>query len=75
MTYVVNSSFYQSTFNQTFVMVNQEIASSVGYNHLAPSWVGTEDGEIMWKIVDDSTNIKYDWSTYNDIKYKSIIQH
>ena len=75
MTYVVNSSFYQSTFNQTFVMVNQEIASSVGYNRLAPSWVGTEDGEILWKIVDDSTNIKYDWSTYNDIKYKSIIQH
>ena len=75
MTYVVKSSLYQSAFKQTYVMVNQEIASSVRYNRLAPSWSGTEDGEILWQIVDDSTKIEYGWSTYNDIKYKSIVQH
>ena len=75
MTYVVNSSFYQSAFDQTYVMVNQEIATSVGYNRLAPAWRGTEDGEVMWQIVDDPTCIKYGWNTYNDITYKSIIQH
>ena len=75
MTYVVNNSFYQSSFDQTYVMVNQEIATSVGYNRLAPAWRGTEDGEVMWQIVDDPTCIKYGWNTYNDITYKSIIQH
>lgn len=73
MTYVIQDSIYQGTFNQTYIKVRQEIPSSVSYVKLAPAWVGTSDGEVLWSIVNNSNNIKYDWNVYNDITYKSII--
>ena len=73
MTYVIQDSIYQGTFNQTYIKVRQEIPSSISYVKLAPAWVGTSDGEVLWSIVNNSNNIKYDWNVYNDITYKSII--
>jgi hypothetical protein len=73
MTYSIKESNYQGTFNQTYIKVQQEIPTAISYTRLAPSWVGTLDGEIMWSIINDITTIEYDWNVYNDINYKSII--
>lgn len=75
MTYVVKSATYQSTFKSTYVNVTQEISSSANYDRLAPSWSGTEDGEVMWSIVDNQDSITYDWDVYNDINYKLVVTH
>jgi hypothetical protein len=75
MTFVVDNAFYQGSFGQTFVSAKQEISSTTNYTKLAPAWKGTEDGEILWKIIENPTVVQYDWNTYNDIKYKSIINH
>ena len=73
MTYVVQEASYQGLFNQTYIRVKQEIPTSNKYTKLAPAWVGTQDGEIVWAIIRNGTLIKYDWNVYNDIKYKTII--
>lgn len=73
--YLVAQSQYMANFNQTYIKVNQEISNHTNYLKLAPAWNGTEDGEIVWEIIDDPTAIKYGWSTYNDISYKVNILH
>ena len=76
MTYSVVDSFYQKEpYKQTYVTVKQDVAQSVEYTHIAPAWKGTEDGEILWKIIEDPTSITYGWNSYNDIKYRTIISH
>jgi hypothetical protein len=73
MTYVIKESIYQGVFNQTYVRTQQEVPTTTNYSRLAPAWVGTRDGEIMWAIIDDLSSVKYDWNVYNDINYKTII--
>jgi hypothetical protein len=75
MTYSVKDVQYQTTFGNTYVTVAQDINSTATYNRLAPAWVGTEDGEVMWSIVDDLDSVTYDWDVYNDINYKLTVTH
>ena len=75
MTYSIKDTMYQTTFDITYVFVSQEISSTANYNKLAPTWQGTEDGEVKWAIVSNIDAIKYDWDVYNDIEYKLTISH
>ena len=73
--YIIAQSVYYGNFGQTYITVNQEVADATNYTKLAPAWSGTEDGEIVWEIVDDINAIQYGWNIYNDIKYKTNILH
>lgn len=75
MTYSVKDVLYQNTFKTTYVTVAQAISSNASYNRLAPAWVGTEDGEVMWSIIDKLDKIVYGWDVYNDINYKLVVTH
>ena len=75
MSYVVKSTEFDNLNKITYVLVTQEISKTNNYENLAPSWQGTEDGEIKWVIVEDINNITYEWNVYNDISYRMSVQY
>lgn len=75
MTYSVKAADYQATFGITYITVAQEISSTSNYAKIAPTWSGTEDGEVLWGITDDIGKVTYDWDVYNDISYKLVVTH
>ena len=73
ITYSIKDTSYQNVWDITYVFATQEISSTANYNRLAPTWQGTEDGEVKWGIVNDVDAITYDWDVYNDIEYKLTV--
>lgn len=79
--YISNSSFYSFSVSsvsyinsqaKTRVNVNQTVDLVPTYLTLVKSYVGTKDGEILWYIVDDPTNIEYEWDSYNVTTYDLV---
>ena len=73
ITYSIKDTSYQNVWDITYVFATQEISSTANYNRLAPTWQGTEDGEVKWGIVNSTDAITYDWDVYNDIEYKLTV--
>ena len=50
--------------DSTEVTVNQEIDPEITYTALYTEQRGTKDGQILWSLVEDISNIKYEWNAY-----------
>jgi len=68
-TFSVKSSSYNQSTQITTVIVNQSVSLDYEYSTLIPTLRGTQDGEILWELVDDITNIVYSWNVYNTFSY------
>jgi hypothetical protein len=62
--YVVVSSTYDENSDLTIVTVSREIDPDITYETLRAVERGTKDGEILWKLLEDTTNIQYPWNGY-----------
>lgn len=58
---VVSSSFDGTN---TIITVSHEIDVNTEYTELLAVERGTRDGQILWKLVEDPTNITYPWNGY-----------
>ncbi len=62
--FYVISGTYNDEDNNTIVTVSTEIDLSIQFLRLRAPERGTKDGQILWKLVEDTTNIKYPWNGY-----------
>ena len=67
--YSVSNASYISTSNLTQITVTQMIDVTKSFQNLITVQRGTRDGQILWEIVEDINNIKYNWDTYATYDY------
>ena len=48
----------------TSIVLNKELASGVKEAVVTTKERGTRDGQILWKLIDDTDNITYPWNGY-----------
>lgn len=60
--FAVVSSVYDGT--NTIVTVSSLLDSGILYDKLYTKERGTRDGQILWTLVEDPTNITYPWNSY-----------
>lgn len=60
--FTVVSSSYEG--DSTVITVSREINPNIEYTTLLAVERGTRDGQILWKLVEDPTNIEYPWNGY-----------
>ena len=71
--YSVNAVEYISGNNTTKITTNQTLLSYT-YTKVRKQNIGTIDGEIVWEIVPDDTNVTYNWNSYNNFNYNLTIK-
>lgn len=61
-----NFAVASSTYNgvNTVIKVTTDIDPNIQYTGLITVKRGTKDGQILWTVVDDLTNITYPWNSY-----------
>ena len=60
--FVVVNSLYNGT--NTVITVSEGIDTGIDYTQIIAMERGTRDGQILWTLVDDVTNITYPWNGY-----------
>lgn len=68
-TFSIASSVYNEAITKTVITVNQTIDTDYTYLTLTPSLKGTQDGELLWELISDTSSITYDWNVYNVFSY------
>lgn len=68
-TFTVKNSTYNLATNSTNVYTVQTIDTNNTYNTINIDFKGTIDNEIFWEIVEDITDVTYDWNVYNVFDY------
>jgi hypothetical protein len=68
-TFSVKNSEYNGVANQTIINVNQIVDITKTYNTLQGARKGTQDGELVWQIEDNITEVTYNWNVYNIFSY------
>lgn len=60
--YTVKESVFNGT--NTVIRVLQDIDTEIDFENLIAPIRGTKDGQILWSVIEDPTNIQYPWSSY-----------
>lgn len=71
-TYLVTKVSYDESTKKTTLYVAQNLDSSRTYVTVTPLHRGTKDGEILWDIITDYSDlheVTYSWNTYNVFAY------
>ena len=66
----VASSVYDEDNNQTIITIFQEVSPNKTYVNLVTEIKGTRDGQILWSLVDNVDEIKYEWNAYVTFEHK-----
>lgn len=66
---VVDQSAYNDSADTTTITVKQAVDLNKDYQYITTKPIGTRDGQILWKLVDDIDNIKYSWNNYVTFTY------
>lgn len=70
-TFSILTVVYDDVALTTTITTKQNIQANTGqtYTSLTPTPRGTQDGEILWEIVPDITQIPFNWNVYNVFSY------
>ena len=60
--YVVSSSVFDG-YNTTINVVG-DLTGDTTYTELVTEYKGTKDGQILWTVIEDPTNVTYPWNSY-----------
>lgn len=76
-TFLLTSIVYDSETDMTSLNVAQNIDTSKDFSVIKPIYRGTEDGEIMWELIPEGSDlheINYSWNVYNSFAYNLTTQ-
>lgn len=62
--FLVVSSVYNRDTSQTIITVKPNIEADIVYTELITVSRGTQDGGILWTLVDNIDSITYDWNSF-----------
>lgn len=68
-TFSIKSSIYDGGNNTTIVTVNQVVDTTLDYEDIFGVERGTRDGQILWKLLSDTSKVDYGWNTYVTFDY------
>lgn len=70
-TFKVKSVTFSQIGNTVYTNIEteQDIPINVQFEYIYPDLKGTQDGELLWEIVDDVDDITYNWNVYNSFQY------
>ena len=60
--FVVSNAVYDGT--NTTITVTSDIDENIEYKNLITVERGTRDGQILWKVIEDTNNVTYPWNSY-----------
>lgn len=60
----VTESIYESNVDYTIITVGKTLNPNIDYTYILTEARGTRDGQILWKLVDNIHEIKYNWNNY-----------
>ena len=60
----VTESIYESNVDYTIITVGKTLNPNIDYKYILTEARGTRDGQILWKLVDNINEIKYNWNNY-----------
>ena len=65
--YQVSNSVYNG--ENTVITIVGDVDSTIEYQSLIAPERGVQDGNILWTVIDDVSNITYPWNSYTTFDY------
>lgn len=66
----VSNSVFDSSVGRTIISVYQNVDPETDYGEIITELRGTRDGQILWTLIDDITDIQYNWNSYVTFDYE-----